>query len=107
MKELIRQIAEEEMKALGKRDREFQEFLNEKLSAESETYIRSHATIIGMRVHGKAPRVETLEDIMSVYPIRDRRFLFALRLLSIIRPHIWGFGGLVWRLKPSNLPKAE
>jgi len=106
MSNQIKQYTEEEMRLLGKKDREFQDYLNENLSADSETYIRSHATIIGMRVHGKAPKAETLEDIMSVYEASDRRFLFALRLLSVLRPHIWGFDGLVWRIKPPRLPKA-
>jgi len=107
MSEDIKNLTENEMQELGKNDRQFLEFLNESLSKEGDNYIRSHATIINMRVHGKAPKNEILEDIMSVYPTGDRRFRFALRVLAIKRPHIWGFQGLVWSLKASKLVKSE
>jgi hypothetical protein len=94
------------MQALKMRDRQFQEFLNEKLSPESDTFIRSHATIINMRVYGKAPNTDLLEDLLCVYPSSDRRFQFALKILAAKSPHIWGFGGLVWSLH-SKLPKRK
>ena len=98
----ISKIVNEEMAALKKKDRDFQAYLNEKLSPESDTYIRSHGTIINMR-NGKPPRTELLEDILSVYQPSDRRFLFALNLLAVKSPHVWGCGGVVWSL--SKLPK--
>ena len=107
MSDEIRDLITAEMEALRMNDRRFQAFLNERLSAESETYIRSHATIINMRVHGKAPNTDLLEDMLSVYPIGDRRFHLALRLLAMKSPHVWGFGGVVWSLKASKLAKAE
>ena len=105
MSDKIREIAETEMTALGKNDRQFQDFLNESLSEEGENYIRSHATIVNMRVHGKAPGTDLLEDMLSVYPVSDRRFHFALQMLAAKKPHIWGFGGRVWELKASRLFK--
>ena len=99
MKKEIKEIASKEMAFLNKKDRQFQEYLNEKLSKESDTYIRSHATIINMRVHGKTPNTDVLEDILSVYPGSDRRFQFALQLLALKSPHVWGPDGVVWSLK--------
>lgn len=107
MSDEIKKLTNEEMNFHGMKDRRFQQYLNESLSQESDTYIKSHATIINMRVHGKAPNTDLLEDMLSVYPVGDRRFRFALKILSIKKPHIWGFGGLVWNLKPSQFAKAE
>jgi len=106
MSEEIKEITLKEMKDLKMKDRAFQTYLNEKLSKESDTYIRSHATMINMRVHGKAPNTDLLEDMLCVYPVDDRRFHFALNILAAKSPHIWGFGGLVWSLK-SKLPQAK
>jgi hypothetical protein len=100
MNKEITKIVNEEMAALKKNDRQFQAYLNEKLSPESDTYIRSHATIINMR-NGKPPRTDLLEDMLSVYPVSDRRFLFALKLLAVKSPHVWGPDGVVWTLKSS------
>jgi len=100
-KEIIDLIAAE-MEALKMNDRRFQEYLNEKLSQESDTYIRSHATIINMRVHGKAPNTDLLEDMLCVYPTSDRRFRLALKLLGMKSPHVWGKGGVVWTLRVVN-----
>lgn len=106
MNEEIRDLTEQMMRGLGMNDRQFKDYLNERLSPESDTYIRSHGTIINLRVHGKLPSTDTLEDLASVYPVSDRRFRFAMRLLAMKKPHVWGFDGLVWRLKASKLAKA-
>jgi len=105
MSEEIRELTVAEMEALQMNDRKFRDYLNESLSPESDTYVRSHATIINMRVHGKAPNTDLLEDLLSAYPVGDRRFHFALRVLAAKSPHVWGFGGVVWTLR--DLPKAE
>lgn len=107
-KEII-ELTETEMEALsmGKNDGKFQTYLNEKLSAESDTYIRSKTTILNMRVHGKPLSTDLLEDLLSVYPVTDRRFRFALRMLAAKSPHVWGFDGIVWRLKASRMNKPE
>lgn len=94
----ILQITVDEMAALNMNDRAFQAYLNQSLSPESDTYVRSHATIINMR-NGKPPRTEFLEDLLSVYPASDRRFQFALRLLAVKSPHVWGPTGIVWKLQ--------
>lgn len=107
MSEEIREIAVKEMTVLGMNDRMFQEYLNESLSKEGDNFIRSHTTIVGMRVHGKAPKTDLLQDILSVYPVSDRRFRFALRILAAKSPHVWGFGGVVWSLRASRLAKTE
>lgn len=105
MNKEMKKVVDEEMAALKKNDRDFQAYLNEKLSPESDTYVRSHATIINMR-NGKPPRTEFLEDLISVYPASDRRFLFALKMLAIKSPHVWGPDGIVWSLDRKFLPSA-
>ena len=109
MSEETRKIVEQEMTELNKDDRAFRVYLQESLSPESETYIKSHGTIVNWRKHGKLPPTDFLEDILSVYEFSDRRFLFALKMLAVIKPHVWGFGGTVWRLKwkSRKLLKAE
>ena len=108
MSDKIKEFISGEMEGLQMNDRQFKEYLNEKLSAESDTYIRSHVTVVNMRAHGKAPSTDLLEDMLCVYPVRDRRFRIALRLLALKSPHVWGLGGLVWGLKnDSLLPSAE
>ena len=92
-------IVETEMADLEMDDRTFRAYLQESLSPESETYIKSHGTIINWRVHGKPPPTDLLQDILSVYPASDRRFRFALKMLAAKSPHVWGFEGVVWRLK--------
>jgi hypothetical protein len=106
MSEIIKELTNTEMQALGKNDREFQEYLNEGLSKEGDNYIRSHATVVHMRMQGKAPKTDLFEDMLSVYPSSDRRFRFALKMLAAKSPHVWGFEGVVWRLKAKN-SKAE
>ena len=109
MSDLTGKIVEQEMTELNKDDRAFRAYLQESLSPESETYIKSHGTIINWRKHGKLPPTDFLEDILSVYEFGDRRFLFALKMLAVIKPHVWGFDGTVWRLKwkSRKLLKAE
>lgn len=107
MIEEIKKIANDEMTFHGMNDRRFQEYLNQSISPESDTYIKSKTTIINMRVHGIAPSTDTLQDILSAYPVSDRRFRFALRILAVKKPHVWGFGGLVWNLKPSQIAKTQ
>ena len=107
MKQEVKNLTEKLMRDIGRNDRGLQEYLNESLSPESDNYIKSHATIINMRVHGKAPNTDLLEDILSVYPVSDRRFHFALMMLALKKPHVWGFEGLVWRLKSSRLYRGE
>ena len=92
-------LVESEMADLNMDDRAFRAYLQESLSPESETYIKSHGTIINWRVHGKPPSTDLMEDILSVYPASDRRFRFALKMLAAKSPHVWGFEGVVWRLK--------
>lgn len=106
MSETIKELTRSEMQTLGKNDREFQEYLNESLSPEGENYIRSHATIVHMRLQGKAPKTDLFEDMLSVYPVSDRRFRFALRMLAAKSPHVWGFEGVVWRLRAEKLMKV-
>jgi hypothetical protein len=102
----IQTIVEKELEAQGNPSlRKFAEWLMEGLSKDGDRTI-SHATIINWR-NGKAPNTDLLEDMLSVYPVSDRRFHFALNLLAVKSPHVWGFGGLVWSLKPSQLLKAE
>lgn len=105
MSEQIKEITTEEMTALQMNDRQFAEHITEGLSKEGDTTI-SHATVINWRKHGKAPSTDFLQDMLSVYPASDRRFMFALRMLAAKSPHVWGFGGVVWNLKRS-LPTAK
>jgi hypothetical protein len=107
MSEETGKIVEQEMTELNKDDRAFRTYLQESLSPESETYIKSHGTIINWRKHGKLPPTDFLEDLLSVYPSSDRRFRIALRLLAAKSPHVWGADGVVWKLKALKLSKAE
>lgn len=102
----IKEHTQKEMQDLKMNDRQFAEYLTESMSKEGDNTL-SHATVINWRKHGKPPRTDFLQDMLSVYPVSDRRFLFALRLLALKSPHVWGFGGVVWSLKSSRLMKAE
>jgi len=105
MSDEIRAIIEQELKAQGKPSlRKFAEWLMQDLSKDGDGTV-SHATIINWK-NGKPPSTDLLEDILSVYPVSDRRFQFALRMLAEKSPHMWGLGGVVWSLK-SKLPKVE
>ena len=99
MSDETRKIADEEMKLLGLKDRQFAEYLMEGFSKDGDTFVKSHGTIINWRKHGRFPATDTLEDMLSIYEPGDRRFVFALRMLAAKSPHIWGFEGVVWRLR--------
>ena len=99
MSKLIKQVMEDEFTAQGKPSlREFAEWLTEGLTKEGDGVI-SHPTIIKWRKHGTPPNTDFLEDLLAVYPASDRRFLFALKMLAIKSPHVWGADGVVWSLK--------
>lgn len=102
----IKETTQTEMNSLRMNDRKFAEYLAEALSKEGDNTL-SHATVINWRKHGKAPNTDFLEDVLSVYSVSDRRFRFALRMLAIKKPHVWGFGGLVWSLKASKLAATK
>lgn len=107
MSKQIQQVIEGEFEAQGQPSlRKFAEWLMEDLSKDGDGII-SHPTIIKWRKHGTPPATDFLEDLIAVYPVNDRRFLFALQLLAIKSPHVWGEGGVVWSLKKYPLPMAE
>jgi hypothetical protein len=106
MSQQIIDITTQEMEALNMNDRQFAEYLTKGMSQEGESQL-SHATVINWRKHGKPPATDFLEDMLAVYPVSDRRFHFALRMLAIKSPHVWGFGGIVWTLKKGSLPKTD
>lgn len=76
--------------------RKFADWLAEGMSKEGDKL--SHATLINW-LNGLPPKTDFLEDMLVIYPINDRRFKLALQLLAAKSPHIWGFDGLVWRLR--------
>lgn len=106
MSDEIKAIVEAELKAHSIRPslRQFGEWLMEGLTKGGDAVI-SHNTIANWR-NGKPPSTDLLEDILAVYPMSDRRFQFALKLLAVKSPHVWGPDGVVWKLK-SKLSKAE
>ncbi len=106
MSETIKELIQQEMVALQMNDRQFAEYLMQGMSHEGDTL--SHATVINWRVHGKFPNTDFLQDMLSVYPKNDRRFIFALKMLAAKSPHVWGFEGIVWRLNKTmdSLPSA-
>lgn len=108
--EEIQEIVKDEMRIYGKTIgkptlQNFAKWLVEDMP--ERTTKLSHATIINWRNHGKPFFTDFFEDMLSIYPKTDRRFQFALRMLAVKKPHIWGFGGLVWSLRASKLVKAE
>ena len=97
MSDEIKEIVVREFEAQGNPSlRKFADWMMEEMSKEGETL--SHASVINW-LNGKPPKTEFLEDVLSIYPPSDRRFLFALRLLAAKSPHVWGFDGVVWRLR--------
>src|SRR5690349_24282238 len=95
MSQKIRKVMEEEFEAQGQPSlRKFAEWLMEGLSKDGDGVI-SHPTIINWQ-NGKPPSTDLLEDLISVYPVSDRRFLFALKMLATKSPHVWGPDGIVW-----------
>jgi hypothetical protein len=98
MSQQIKTIMQEELKAQGQPSlRKFTDWLMEGMTKAGDNAI-SHTTIANWQ-NGKPPATDTLEDLLSVYPASDRRFLFALRMLAAKSPHVWGEDGVVWRLK--------
>lgn len=98
MKYQIKAIIEEEFEAQGQPSlRKFADWLMEDMAKDGDAVI-SHPTIINWR-NGKPPNTEFLEDLLSVYQPSDRRFLFALKLLAVKSPHIWGADGVIWTLE--------
>jgi hypothetical protein len=95
----VKEIVEQEFEVQGNPSlRKFAEWMMEGMSKEGETL--SHASIINW-LAGKPPKTEFLEDMLAVYPVTDRRFALALRLLAAKSPHVWGVEGVVWRLHKS------
>jgi hypothetical protein len=106
MSEQIRQIMEQELEAQGSPSlRKFTDWLTEGMSNDGDSVI-SHTTVMNWQ-SGKPPSTDILEDMLAVYPVRDRRFLFALRMLAAKSPHVWGLGGVVWSLKKGLLPQID
>ncbi len=106
MSQQIKSVMEEEFKAQGQPSlRKFTDWLSESLSKAGDGTI-SHTTVTNWQ-NGKPPSTDILEDLLSVYPASDRRFLFALKMLAIKSPHVWGPDGIVWSLDRNSLPKAD
>jgi len=102
----IKKVMEQEFEAQGQPSlRKFAEWLMEDMSKDGDAVI-SHPTIINWR-NGQPPSTDLLEDLIAVYPVSDRRFLFALKMLAIKSPHVWGQDGIVWALKKNSLPEAD
>jgi hypothetical protein len=98
MSDEIRTIVQEEIEAQGNPSlRKFADWLMEGLSKEGDNTL-SHASVINW-ASGKAPQTDFLQDMLSVYEPGDRRFRFALKMLAAKSPHVWGFDGVVWRLR--------
>lgn len=106
----LRSLVREEMASvsLGRRTtlRKFADWLIEGMPRRGDEVL-SHATIINWRKHGKPPSTDFFEKMLVAYPPYDRRHEFALKVLAAKSPHVWGFEGVVWRLKASRLAKAE
>ncbi len=106
MSKQIKLVMEDELKAQGQPSlRKFTDWLMEGLSKQGDGII-SHTTIMNWQ-NGKPPSTDVLEDLLAVYPVSDRRFLFALKILAIKSPHVWGQDGVVWKLKGTSSPSAQ
>jgi len=104
MSQKIKSIMQEEFEAQGQPSlRKFADWLMQGMTKTGDNTI-GYTTISNWQ-NGKPPATDTLEDLLSVYPISDRRFLFALRMLAAKSPHVWGEGGIVWSL--NDLVKAN
>ena len=106
MSEEIKNLTIEAMATGKMNDRQFAEYLTECMSKDGDNTL-SHATVINWRKHGKVPSTDFLEDMLSVYPTGDRRFLFALQMLAAKSPHVWGDDGVIYRIDFKKLAKAE
>src|SRR5687768_11797466 len=105
MSQQIKEIMQEEFEAQGNPAlRKFADWLMEGMSKDGDGV--SHPTIIKWK-KGRPPATDFLEDMLAVYPVSDRRFIFALRLLAAKSPHVWGFQGVVWSLRQDLLTKAK
>lgn len=103
MSDEVKEIVQREIEAQGNPSlRKFASWLNEGLSKDGD--VLSHASVINW-LNGRSPQTEFLEDMLTVYSAKDRRFIFALRLLAAKSPHVWGFEGIVWRI--SDLLKND
>jgi len=101
----IKEIVEKEIELQGNPSlRKFAGWIVEGMSKEGDTTL-SHATLINW-LEGKAPQTDFLQDMLSIYPASDRRFVLALKLLAAKSPHVWGFQGVVWKLR-ENLSTVE
>ena len=58
----------------------------------------SHATVINWRKHGKMPKTDRLEEMLSQYEPSQWQFQFALDCLAVKNPLVWGPNGVVWTL---------
>ena len=106
MSEKIREIVEQEIRDRGNPSlRKFAEWLMEGLSKEGDETL-SHATIINWK-NGMTPATDFLIDMLTVYPVSDRRYCFALRILAAKNPHVWGPDGVIWTLTNNKLPTAK
>jgi|SRR5688572_13460445 len=106
MSQQIKAILKEEFEAQGQPSlRKFTDWLMDGMSKDGDLTI-SPSTIMNWQ-NGKPPATDFLEDMLAVYPVSDRRFIFALRLLAAKSPHVWGFQGVVWSLRQDLLTKAE
>ena len=106
MSQQIKQIMEEEFKAQSQPSlQKFAKWLMDGMTKEGDMNI-SRSTIMNWQ-NGKPPATDFLEDMLAVYPVSDRRFVFALRMLAAKSPHVWGLGGVVWSLRQELLPKAK
>lgn len=104
MSQQIKSIMQEEFEAQGKPSlRKFTDWLMDGMTKEGDMTV-SPSTIINWQ-NGKPPATDFLEDLIAVYPVSDRRFLFALRMLAAKSPHVWGPEGVVWTLRKDLLPK--
>jgi hypothetical protein len=106
MSQQIKEIALKEMQELRMNHREFAEHLAERLSQEGDNKV-GHSTVYNWANYGKPPATDFLQDLLAVYPVSDRRFVFALRMLAVKSPHVWGSDGVIWSLKKSLLPGTE
>lgn len=104
MSDETKELIEKELQVQGNPSlRKFADWFAEGFSNEGDTL--SHATVINW-LNGKHPQTDFLEDMLTVYPTNDRRFVLALKLLAAKKPHVWGFQGIVWRLR-DELPKHK
>lgn len=91
----IAEIVVEQMGAKMMNDRQFSNWLTQSIPSREI----SHATVINWRLHGKQPDTDFLEELLAAYPPSDARYQFALRCLAVKSPLVWGWDGVVWKLR--------